>query len=311
MNKIINKSIKYLTITLGVSIITFIIYNLFLKYFFISPIIFYYFRYLVLVSLLIQILTLLRNMKLKLFKDLKEIFFKIFDIIYWKPLNSIYDLVKATPGIGDLLYFTSKLFLKISAALGKNSTIIFSCFFYLIPNIIISYFCVNIIFFTKEIPNYIFLLLPLSFIILRLINLIMYILHDFAEQNKKALEPYLIITIIDKKTAKYELNLNTVKKISQEKLKLYAERYVTFSHTLIFIDLFLNYRDKVIKPLIRPFLMAIGFVFTLYLTCKLFFFPYTKFMLIICFFIVLILELFNTFYLDKNNFKQICEILKL
>lgn len=301
MEKIINKIIKYLTIMFGLLIIIYIFYNLFLRYMFPLNINFSYLRYLILLSFILQLITLCRNININFITTLTKIKLKFIENFYWKPLNSIFDLIKKIPGNGDFFYSTSKIFIRLGNIGGKNSMLISCVVLYLIPNILIIYIFFTIIFMTKKVPLYFLILLPLSFIVLRLTKLLIYILNDFAEQNKKAIEPYIIITKLSPTRTKYELNLDRVKKPSKEKIELYAERYKTFCDTLMFTQSFLNYKNKRMNPIITPFLIATGFMFTLYLLCKLFIFPYNKISLLICFLVVFLIEFLNEFLFDKKK----------
>lgn len=104
MEKIINKIIKYLTIMFGLLIIIYIFYNLFLRYMFPLNINFSYLRYLILLSFILQLITLCRNININFITTLTKIKLKFIENFYWKPLNSIFDLIKKIPGNGDFFY---------------------------------------------------------------------------------------------------------------------------------------------------------------------------------------------------------------
>lgn len=217
---------------------------------------------------------------------------QIINITYWKPLNTVYDSLKNIKGSGDFLFLISKTFVHFCIFLGNKAIPLLCYTCYLIPKILILFMLTFTIFFTKINTIYFYIFMSLIFIFVRFINLFIYILNDFSLQNRKIIEPYLII---DKKktTIKYELNLLKVKNPTKEKLNLYVERYSTFSSTEIFTSSFNYYKTYIIDAKIMPYTFSIFFICLLKLLMISLQIKITNIYFLFLFLLVLILETFN------------------
>lgn len=295
-NTLINKLIQKIYFCCGLIIIIFIFYNLIFKYFFYNVFNYIYVILMLVISLIIQISYLGRFIKFLNIENIYQRINNIIDIIYWKPLNTIYDFVKNIKGSGDFLYRISKLFVSFCIFLDNKAIPIlcFSC--YLIPKLLLLFMLTFTIFFYKINTIYFFVIMSFIFIFVRFISLFSFILNDFAVQNKKALKSFLIITTKRKNRIQYELNMLNVKNPSKEKLTLYAERYSVFNSTEIFISSFKYYKTYKIDSKILPYTFSLFFICLLKLLTVFFHIYVANYY----FFIIFV----SSVILEKSNMKK-------
>lgn len=202
-----------------------------------------------------QVIYILRYSENKIFKYLKNLFEKIKKTFYLDPLNNLFEHVfKPLPYIGDILLFFCNGVVYFYKFLGFYSISLSCVLFFIIPNLLLSF----IIFFNVFLHTKIYIILILTILYSRFCQLLFFILLDFCALNKKTLKKYLIIREVDSKIL-FDFTSNTENQ-TQEKLTLYAKRYMLFQETQRYLLSTTLYYEKYYKGFVSSLLFTIIFL---------------------------------------------------
>jgi hypothetical protein len=245
-------------------------------------------------TFVMQIIYLLRYTKISFIKSLLFINNKFVQVIYKKPLLFFYEnILKNIPGIGDLLLLFCNIFFKLYTKIGTYAIIINCIVFFIVPNILLSFLILINVFFSLQIIPIYFIIL---FLFIRIMTTIYFILCDFCLQNKAEQEIYLIVKKTKDNKYIYDLNRETVKNPTQEKLNLYSSRHFLFTKTYSFLQSTLDYKNNIIKPWLEPLLLSVFLTSNLKVICKLFEINTGNFIFIAFFLFIFIKEKYNIYY---------------
>lgn len=214
-------------------------------------------------TLILNIITVYFLIQLSLKKTPKEksfityfqnVFIKLENILYWKPLNYIFDhFIKSIPGIGDILMSMGSLLNKSFNIFGKYTYISYALILNIIPRcLLIIVFILDVFIQNKfyYLTMYIPIIVPYSIIM----QTLLYIFVDFGLHNKTILEEYLLIKPLE--NGKYLIRLKPNKLHLKNNLNLYVKRYFLFSDMYHYSKLITYARDD-IKIVLKPFFSCI------------------------------------------------------
>ena len=185
---------------------------------------------------------------------------RIVDILYWKPLISLFDITfKRMPGIGDVLMLLGRFIIS------SRSLTVFTFFYFatsLIPSVcLVSCFWVQV-FLHVQISRIVFILL-ISYLIF--FRFIIFLIRDFAIHNLKDMETIFSVELRNINGSIKEVLVLRPEKLEScsNKREHYVKLYILFKNMRHLSDIYISITNKdyyVVIQIWVKFIYLIGFI---------------------------------------------------